>query len=189
MLFRVYSDTKSRSSSKKNICFFCTATRNSRCSWKFCKFRRKHLCWSFFLMKLQVFRSATLLKWVFNTGVFLWNLQRFYEHLFTEHLRWLFLNHKIWFANWWLCFILGISPCFWIPKCLQKDFNTGVFLGNLKEHLFTEHLWWLFVNHKICLVCAGKLVVMFYLGNSPMLLNVEDKMNLFVFNKLVFVNI
>ena len=46
---------------------------------------------SFFLMapvlesllnKLQVFRSATLLKWDFRTGVFLWNLWSFYEHLF-----------------------------------------------------------------------------------------------------------
>ena len=38
-----------------------------------------HLFWSLFLINLQVFRSVTLLKRDFSTGVFLWNLQ---EHLF-----------------------------------------------------------------------------------------------------------
>ena len=33
-----------------------------RCSEKFHKFYRKHLCWSLFLKKLQAFRAATLLK-------------------------------------------------------------------------------------------------------------------------------
>ena len=36
-----------------------------------------HLCWSFFLIKLQFFRAATLLKRDSNTGIFLWNLQNF----------------------------------------------------------------------------------------------------------------
>ena len=39
---------------------------------------RKHLCWSLFLIKLQAWRSATLLKRHSDTGVFLWNSQ---EHL------------------------------------------------------------------------------------------------------------
>ena len=38
-------------------------------------FTWKHLCWNFFLIKLQVLRPATLLKTDSNTGVFLWNLR------------------------------------------------------------------------------------------------------------------
>ena len=45
-------------------------------------FTGKHLSWSLFLIKLQSFRSATLLKRDPNTGVFLWVLQNFSEHLF-----------------------------------------------------------------------------------------------------------
>ena len=41
-----------------------------RCSLKFPKFHRKHLCWRFFLVKLQA-RPATLLKRDSNAGVFL----------------------------------------------------------------------------------------------------------------------
>ena len=40
-------------------------------------FSGKHLCWSLFLIKLKVFRSATLLKRDSNTGNFLWILQNF----------------------------------------------------------------------------------------------------------------
>ena len=37
----------------------------------------KHLCWSLFLMTLQVLRFANLSKRDSNTGAFLWNLQIF----------------------------------------------------------------------------------------------------------------
>ena len=37
----------------------------------FANFTRKYLCWSFFLIKLQDQRSATLLKADSNTDVFL----------------------------------------------------------------------------------------------------------------------
>ena len=37
----------------------------------FARFTEKHLCWSLFLIKLQAFRGATLLKTDSNTGVFL----------------------------------------------------------------------------------------------------------------------
>ena len=37
----------------------------------------EHLCWSLFLIKLQAYRTATLLKRYFVTGVFLWILQSF----------------------------------------------------------------------------------------------------------------
>ena len=43
----------------------------------FTNFTGKYLCWSLLLIKLQVFRPATLLKRDSNTGVFLWNLWNF----------------------------------------------------------------------------------------------------------------
>ena len=42
----------------------------------------KHLCWGLVLIKLQVFRPATLLKRDYNTGVFLWIQSNFQECLF-----------------------------------------------------------------------------------------------------------
>ena len=45
------------------------------CSKNFRNITRKHLCWSFFFIKLQIFRPATLLKRDCNTGVLL--LQNF----------------------------------------------------------------------------------------------------------------
>ena len=54
-----------------------------RCSVKkgvfknFPNFTGKHLCQSLFLIKLQAFRQAILLKRGSNTGLFLWNLRNF----------------------------------------------------------------------------------------------------------------
>ena len=51
----------------------------------FAIFTGKHLCWSLFLIKLQPWRTATLLKIDSNmssTGVFLWKLWNFSEELF-----------------------------------------------------------------------------------------------------------
>ena len=45
----------------------------------FANFTGKHLCWSHFLIKLQVWRCATLLKRDTNTGALLWNLRNFYS--------------------------------------------------------------------------------------------------------------
>ena len=47
---------------------------------KFTTFTGKHLCWSLFLIKLRVWRPATLFKRESNTGVFLWILQNFQEY-------------------------------------------------------------------------------------------------------------
>ena len=41
-------------------------------------------CWSFFLIKLQAFWNAILLKRDFNISAFLWNLQNLEEHLFLQ---------------------------------------------------------------------------------------------------------
>ena len=46
----------------------------------FATFTGKHLCWNLFLIKLQAFRPDS--KKDFNTGVFLWILRNFEEHLF-----------------------------------------------------------------------------------------------------------
>ena len=43
----------------------------------FTNFAGKDLCWSLFLIKLQTFRPATLLKKDSSTGVFLWNFAKF----------------------------------------------------------------------------------------------------------------
>ena len=50
----------------------------------FAIFTWKHVCWSLFLIKLPDFRPATSLERDSNTGVFLWILQNFQEHLFWK---------------------------------------------------------------------------------------------------------
>ena len=50
----------------------------------------KHLCWSLFLIKLQVFRTITLLKRDSNTGIAKFLRTAF----FVEHLWWLLLLEK-----------------------------------------------------------------------------------------------
>ena len=63
-------------------------SRHRRCSIqktvlkKFATFTGKHLCWSHFLIKLLIWRPATLLKRESNTGVFLWILGHCKEDLF-----------------------------------------------------------------------------------------------------------
>ena len=51
---------------------------------KFPNFTRKQLCRRLFLVKLQVWRSANLLKQDSSTGDFLWILLNFWEHLFCR---------------------------------------------------------------------------------------------------------
>ena len=49
-------------------------------------FKRKHLCWSLFLTKLQDLGPATLFKRDFNIGFYLWILQNIYKQLFYKTL-------------------------------------------------------------------------------------------------------
>ena len=51
------------------------------------KFTGKHLCWRFFLIKLQTLRPETLLKRNSNTSVFLRILRILTNTYFEEHLR------------------------------------------------------------------------------------------------------
>ena len=48
----------------------------------FALFTRKHLCWSFFLIKLRTFRTATLLKRNSSTDALRWNLGHFQNTYF-----------------------------------------------------------------------------------------------------------
>ena len=61
-------------------------SRNSL-KWMFLKIshHRKMLVLESLLIKFQAWRSATLLKRDSNTGVFLWNLQYFWEHVFLQN--------------------------------------------------------------------------------------------------------
>ena len=51
----------------------------------FAKFTRKHLCQSLFFNKIAGLRPAILLKRDSGTGVFLWVLWNFEEHLFSQN--------------------------------------------------------------------------------------------------------
>ena len=63
-------------------------------------FTEKHLCWSLFLTKLQVFRPATLLKRDCNTSCFPTNIAEFLKPaLFIEHFRWLLVGCIYWFPQ------------------------------------------------------------------------------------------
>ena len=95
MLSQLYLDNIVRSTCLQMV-FKISVLKN------FANFPLKHLCWSFFLIKLQPWGLATLLKRNSNTGAFLWLLQIFYEHLFvTEHLWWLFLHCTGCFVQSW----------------------------------------------------------------------------------------
>ena len=58
-------------SSRSQIFFKIGALRNSA------NFTGIHQWWSLFVIKLQAFRTATLLKRYSNTSVFLWNFRNF----------------------------------------------------------------------------------------------------------------
>ena len=57
------------------VCNTCVCPDNSKLLLHYFiiqNFPGKHMCWSFFLIKLQAFRPATLLQRDSNLGVFLW---------------------------------------------------------------------------------------------------------------------
>ena len=62
----------------------------------FAKVTGKHLYQSLFFNKVAELKPATLFKKIdSDTGVFLWILRNFWEHLFLEHLWWLLLNISV----------------------------------------------------------------------------------------------
>ena len=82
----------------------------------FALFLGKLLCWSLFLIKLQAFSPASLLKRDSNTGVFMCILRIFKKHLF------------------WKTYANG---CFWLFFYFSNLFIFGC-LFHKKENL----LWW-----------------------------------------------
>ena len=52
----------------------------------FIKLTRKELCQSLYFNEVETLRPVTLLKGDSGTGVFLWHLRSFWEHLFLQNL-------------------------------------------------------------------------------------------------------
>ena len=69
-------------------------------------FTEKHLYRSLFLIKLQAFRAATLLKRDFNKGASLWILQKFKNTYFKEHLQ---TAASVWMLMNWLLKLAGLQ--------------------------------------------------------------------------------
>ena len=64
------------------IVFWGETNRSSfSAEWMFLKISQVSQCWSLFLIKLQAWKSVSLLKRDSNTVVFLWNLKTFYRVL------------------------------------------------------------------------------------------------------------
>ena len=69
----------------------------------FANFTGKHLCWSFFLLKFQTLRPATLLKSNYNTGIFSVQFAEFLRTpFFTEQFQWLlpYTRHDSDYVAW-----------------------------------------------------------------------------------------
>ena len=74
-------------------------------------FIRKDFCWTLFLIKLQAWRPALLLKRDTNTDITLWILRNYWEHFFIEHLLLIILFRnfyvmieffgQLWVQNWY----------------------------------------------------------------------------------------
>ena len=82
-------------------------------------FTRKYLCWNLFVLQLQSSSPATILKSNSSTGVFLWILPNFKEHLFWKtsmigcfwNLMKVLFDHEI--LSFWTCYEEHISCAFY----------------------------------------------------------------------------
>ena len=63
----------------------------------YANFTGKHLCWSLFLIQLEIWRPVTLLNKDSNTGVFLWNLRNFKAPISKSIGKWLLVPL---YTNW-----------------------------------------------------------------------------------------
>ena len=94
----------------------------------FANFTGKHLCWRLFLIKLQAFRPATLLKRDSNTGVFQKICKIFKNIFFTEYFR-------------------GLLLCNLNPKMEIPIFLILNFLGTQKRILVDKIYWKPYLKH------------------------------------------
>ena len=136
-------------SSRSQILFKISVLKN------FTSFTGKHLCWSLFLIKLQIWRLANLLWRNSNTGAMRKKLQSSRSQIFFK------IGVIKNFSNFtgkylcWSIFLIKLQT--WRPAALlRRGSNTGVSLeiGEIfKNTFFTEHLWWLLLKLNICFSC------------------------------------
>ena len=95
-------------------------------------FTGKNLCWSLFLIKLQVFRPATLLKRDSDTGISCEICEIFKNVFFEEHL---WTTASVVSFSWNLCWSLFLInlQVFRTATFLKRGFRTDVFLWNLRN--------------------------------------------------------
>ena len=122
---------------------------------------RKYLCWNLFVIQLQPSSLATILKINSSTGVFLWILPNFKEHLFWKtsmigcfwNLMKVLFDHEI--LSFWICYEEHISCAFYkviaptqvvkalVVKALDSQSSGPVFktIGWLQGWLSLSSLW------------------------------------------------
>ena len=118
----------------------------------FVDFAGKNLCRSLFLIKLQAWRSAPLLKRDTNTGVFPWNLRNFSKHLVLRNtagccfrsllLKLLYEKNRTWTKD------LNLLYCYSTERT-QKIFSVSSRMldslaGCLTELRASDFYWMLF---------------------------------------------
>ena len=113
-------------------------------------FTGKNLCWSLFLIKLQVFRPATLLKRDSDTGISCEICEIFKNVFFEEHL---WKTASVVSFSWHLCWSLFLInlQVFRTATFLKRDFRTDVFLWNLQfvsHGSYLHHLRHRFIRRK-----------------------------------------
>ena len=106
---------------------------------------RKYLCWSLFSIKLQAFRSATLLKRSSKKSVSLVNITKLLgAALFIEYLWWLFLHFEL--SQNLLRFVPQLRILSAVPRIVYSLFSCRTFNFNwscfpwvpLKMAIFNE---------------------------------------------------
>ena len=137
----------------------------------FAIYTRKHLCWSLFLIKLHAWRLATLLKRDSKTGVFLWILQNFKEHIFWRT-----------FANSCSFFILKIS--FRDFLFFQKKLWMKMVVWFISKYTTENCLCFFRVNFiENCKDCKFQLPI---LAGSSFLLQIRRSKEFMVHRMIVF---
>ena len=115
----------------------------------FAMFTGKHLCSSLFLMKMQAWRPATLLKRdskIFSR-FFPVKFARFLRaHISTEHIRWLLLelSHELSLYWIWEQWTVSFRGTYWLPSgyfILLDEFRFFLFLSFFLFFFFFFFLW------------------------------------------------
>ena len=105
-------------------------------------FTGKHQCWSLFLINMQDWRPATLLKRDSNIGVSPTFAKFLRTPIFTEHIRWLLLeiSHKLSLYCKWERWMVSFRGTYWLSSTyfiLLRVFRFFLFLS----FFFLIFLW------------------------------------------------